>query len=63
MNRCAIYARYSSDNQSPTSIDDQIRKCREYAAQQGLVVLEEHIYTDCAVSGVGDDRTRYQAML
>jgi hypothetical protein len=28
--RCAIYARFSSDKQSPTSIDDQNRKCREF---------------------------------
>jgi hypothetical protein len=29
--RCAIYSRFSSDRQSPLSIEDQIRKCREYA--------------------------------
>jgi len=29
--RAAIYARYSSDLQSETSIDDQVRLCREYA--------------------------------
>jgi site-specific DNA recombinase len=54
--RCAIYARYSSDRQSPTSIDDQLRKCREYAEQKGLEVLEPHVYTDEAVSGAGNDR-------
>lgn len=54
--RCAIYARYSSDRQSPASIDDQLRKCREYADQKGLDVLEPHVYIDEAVSGAGNDR-------
>ena len=56
--RCAIYARYSSDRQSPASIDDQLRKCREYADQKGLDVLEPHVYIDEAVSGAGNDRPR-----
>ncbi len=54
--RCSIYARYSSDQQSPLSLDDQIRKCREYAAQQGWVVLDEYIFTDAEISGAGADR-------
>ena len=29
MTRVALYARYSSDNQSESSIDDQFRLCRE----------------------------------
>ena len=54
--RCAAYARYSSDLQSPRSIEDQLRICREYAHTRGFVFLEEHIYTDEALSGVGADR-------
>ncbi|MGC2330594.1 MAG: recombinase family protein [Candidatus Acidiferrales bacterium] len=54
--RCAIYARYSSDRQSPASIDDQIRKCREYAARQGWEVLEDRLYEDRAISGTLSDR-------
>jgi site-specific DNA recombinase len=54
--RCAAYARYSSDLQSPLSIDDQLRICREYAKSRGFVFLEEHVYVDEAVSGVGADR-------
>ena len=49
--RCAIYARYSSDNQRASSIDDQIRNCREIAARKGWVVLEEHIYIDMEKTG------------
>jgi site-specific DNA recombinase len=49
--QCAIYARYSSDRQRESSIEDQIRKCREYAAARGWEVLEEYIRYDQAVSG------------
>ncbi len=61
--RCAIYARYSSDQQSPASIDDQVRKCREYADAQGWAVLEHHIYADAAMSGAGADRSGLQCMV
>src|SRR5215468_11116527 len=61
--RCAVYARYSSDQQSPLSIGDQIRKCREYAEHQGWSVLEEHIYADAELSGTGIDRPGLQSLL
>lgn len=48
--RCAIYARFSSDLQRPTSIDDQIRRCREFAAHQGWTVLEDFVRVDEAKS-------------
>jgi site-specific DNA recombinase len=53
---CAIYARYSSDLQRPTSIEDQIRICREYANSRGFEILNEHIYIDEALCGVGGER-------
>src|SRR5262249_17271101 len=53
---CAMYARYSSDRQSPASIQDQLRKCREVANRQHWTVLPEHVYTDEAISGAGADR-------
>ena len=37
--RCAIYARYSSDLQRESSIEDQTRKCRTHAAPKGWVIL------------------------
>ena len=52
---CAIYARYSTDKQSHLSIEDQVRKCREYAACQGWEVLDEHVYSDEAMSGSSSD--------
>lgn len=48
--RCAIYARYSSDLQRDSSIEDQIRKCREYATSRGWTIQEQHIRCDRAVS-------------
>lgn len=61
--RCAIYARFSSEKQSPLSIEDQIRKCREYAAARDWLVLDSHIYGDEAISGATDDRSGLRRML
>jgi DNA invertase Pin-like site-specific DNA recombinase len=49
--RCAIYARYSSDLQRESSIEDQIRRCREFAERQGWSIAEDHIRCDAAISG------------
>ena len=49
MTRAALYARYSSDLQSDTSIEDQFRLCREHAKRSGLEVVAE--YADAAKSG------------
>jgi site-specific DNA recombinase len=50
--RCAIYARYSSDQQRRESIEDQIRHCRQAAANRpDWIVLDDQIYADEAVSG------------
>ena len=63
-NRCAaIYARVSTDKQSQLSTADQIRKCREWAAVDGFVVNDEHIYVDEAVTGFGIDRAALGRMM
>ena len=49
--RVACYARYSSDLQRETSIEDQLAVAKRYAEEQGWTVLEDHIYTDAAASG------------
>jgi DNA invertase Pin-like site-specific DNA recombinase len=54
--RAAIYARYSSENQRPESIEDQISACRRLANERGFRVLEEHVYADQAQSGGRRDR-------
>lgn len=38
--------------QRPESIADQIRHCRQEAARQGWVILDERIYSDEAITGV-----------
>jgi site-specific DNA recombinase len=49
--RAAIYARYSSDLQRPTSIEDQVRQCERAAEQNGWTVLRDYIRSDSEVSG------------
>lgn len=50
--RCAIYSRYSSDLQRPSSIEDQVRKCRqECERHDGWSVVEEWVVADREVSG------------
>jgi site-specific DNA recombinase len=61
--RCAIYARFSSDRQSPASIEDQARKCRQYAAERGWEVLTDHLYSDEAISGTTTAREGLNRML
>ena len=64
MRRCAIYARFSTEMQRATSLDDQIRNCRRFAAQMGWQILEEHVYQDTALSGFGvEQRPAYQRLV
>lgn len=49
--RCAVYARYSSDLQRDSSIEDQVRKCREYASRQdGWTIADDYVLYDQAIS-------------
>ena len=57
----AVYARYSSDRQDARSIDDQLRRCREFASARGWQVLAE--YKDAAQSGATLDRADMQRLL
>ncbi len=61
--RCAIYARYSTEKQNALTIDQQIRKCREYAERHGFAVLDAHIYIDQAISGATENRAGLQQLL
>ena len=61
--RCAAYARYSSDRQSPASIQDQLRKCRELADTRGWQFLEAHVYKDEALAGAGADRPGFLKLI
>ncbi|OED46100.1 hypothetical protein AB838_21305 [Rhodobacteraceae bacterium (ex Bugula neritina AB1)] len=59
--RVAIYARYSSDLQTDTSIEDQIRICQARADAEGWQVVE--CYTEHAISGENLFRPGIQALL
>ena len=63
MMSAAIYARYSSDLQRPTSIQDQVRFCRDAAPRFGFQVINEHVYTDSEVSGAVAERPDYARLL
>src|SRR6266481_5118606 len=49
MLKVALYARYSTDNQSVVSIEDQFRICREHAGRERWQVIDT--YHDAAISG------------
>ena len=59
--RAAIYARYSSDEQRPESIDDQIEICRRYCGAHRWEVVGT--YSDAAVTGANILRPEYQRLL
>ena len=59
----AVYARYSSENQRPESIDDQISECRKLAKQRSIVISDDHVYSDQAQSGARSDRPALAALM
>ena len=58
-----IYARFSTTLQNERSIEDQVRRCREFIAQQGGNPDEAQIFPDFAVSGASLDRPGFEAMM
>ena len=61
MKTAAIYARYSSDNQTEQSIEGQLRVCEEYAQKNGIAVTDTYI--DRAMTGTNDNRPEFQRMI
>ena len=59
--RAVIYGRVSTDLQSETSIDQQVRECRAYCAMQGWEVVK--VYRDEGFSGTNVSRPAYQQMM
>jgi site-specific DNA recombinase len=59
--RAVIYARYSTDMQSVTSVEDQVRLCRELIDRNGWRYL--FAYADRAMSGASALRPAYQQLL
>ncbi len=60
--KVAIYARYSSENQSEKSIDDQVRVCKNYAKEHDLETDDALIFVDEAISGSLINRPGLQAL-
>lgn len=59
--KAALYARFSSDLQRATSIEDQFRNCRKCAELEGWAIVAT--YADAAMSGTDANRPQYRAML
>ena len=49
--RCAVYTRYSSDMQSSTSTEDQLRNCQTLAKTNSWDILDEYIRSDEELTG------------
>jgi site-specific DNA recombinase len=59
--RAVTYCRFSTDRQDSRSIEDQDRRCRDFATRQDLFVTK--IYSDAAKSGASMERAQLQQML
>lgn len=59
--KAAIYARYSTDKQSESSITDQVRVCERLAERHGFQVVSQ--FSDAAISGGTTERPGYQRLL
>lgn len=66
MSGIGAYARYSDQGQRPSSIDDQLRQCRQLAARLGLTIDERLVFVDEAITGKLEGRSKrngYQRLL
>jgi site-specific DNA recombinase len=59
--KAALYARFSSDLQRATSIEDQYRNCRKRAEAEGWKIVAT--FADQAMTGSDASRPQYQAMI
>ncbi len=61
--RGVIYARYSDGgNQTDQSLEGQVRECRKYADDNGIIIVQE--YLDPHISGKGaENRPAFQQMI
>ena len=61
--RVAIYARFSTERQRETSIDDQVYRCRQYIAQAGGDADRAVVFSDYAISGASLDRPGFESLM
>ncbi|MBZ0235611.1 MAG: recombinase family protein [Deltaproteobacteria bacterium] len=60
----AVYARFSSDRQRDTSIEDQVRRCREHIEREQIAPPEAvAVFTDFAFSGASLDRPGFEQLM
>lgn len=59
--RTAIYARFSSDLQKDSSIEDQVRICTQRAEREGWTITA--VFSDYAISGAVRDRPGLNALV
>ena len=59
----AIYARFSSNLQNDRSIEDQVRRCRDYIRANGGDPEKAQVFPDFAISGSSLDRRGLEAMM
>ena len=62
----AAYGRYSDKDQRETSIDDQLRRCHQVAAREGLTLDPQFIFADSAITGKAQGtakRRQYRRLL
>jgi site-specific DNA recombinase len=61
--RVALYARYSSDRQSESSIEDQIARCRRFVEERAGAIDPRLVFTDAAISGSVIVRPGWDALM
>ena len=61
VNKAALYARFSSDNQRTESIDAQMRAMKAYCKQHNFLIVKTYI--DEAKSATTDRRPAFQEMV
>jgi site-specific DNA recombinase len=62
--RVVAYCRFSTDQQNPRSVSDQLRLCQRFCERQGWPAIPpEAVFADEAQSGGGVQRTAYQRLL
>jgi len=59
--RAVVYARYSSENQTESSIEGQLRECKIFAENKNITIVGTYI--DRALSAKTDDRPDFQRMI
>src|SRR5262249_16953929 len=63
MSRVAVYARFSSEKQSESSVEDQVRRCREWGERNGYPLDGGLLFPHYAVSGGSLARAGFDALM